>query len=416
VAGGTTTGDQQLDEPAPLTLARWAEVREAFRARTLRQALYDSGRVVMSDCLLNLHGADHLARRRLENRLFRRETFQRWERHLLQPTIDATMGPIRQEGSGDLVDIGYRLAMNLTARIAGVDLDEGDPDATERLRAYVAAFSEAATLVHSTRDHATVEAEVLATMADFEQRLLAPSIERRRAALDGGGEPPGDVLGVLLANQDRLALGPDAVLREICFYLQAGAHSTANAFVHTVDELDRWVGGDPVRLRAAGDDLGFLQLCTHEALRLYPASPVAWRRAVEPTTLRTGHHVEAGQLVVLDLSAANRDPEVFGPDADRFDPHRRTPDDVAGWGHSFGGGAHACIGQELDAGLTPSPSPSPSPGGEGADHLYGTVPIMVWSLLVAGGRPDPDDAPERDPGSTRHHFSRYPVRFDPVGS
>jgi cytochrome P450 len=394
-------------EAAPVELSRWADVREAFRARTMRQALYDAGRVVMSDCLLNLHGAEHLARRRLENRLFRRETFQRWERELLPPTIEQTLAPIRAAGRGDLVDIGYRLAMNLTASIAGIDVDPGDPEATDRLHAYVARFSEAATLVHSTRDHAEVEAEVLATMAEFDQQLLAPARDRRRAALDAGA-PPADVLGVLLANEDRLALTPDTVRREICFYLQAGAHSTANAFVHTVDEVARWLDHDPVRLSEAAANLVFLQRCAHETLRLYPASPVAWRRPVEPVTLRSGVHLEAGQLVVLDLAAANRDPEVFGSDADRFDPHRRVPDDVAAWGQSFGGGAHACIGQELDTGMALDGPGDP----DDPHHLYGTVPVMVQAFFAAGGRPDPARPAERDPHSTRPHYGRYPVVFD----
>jgi hypothetical protein len=47
----------------------------------------------------------------------------------------------------------------------------------------------------------------------------------------------------------------------------------------------------------------------------------------------------------------NRDRSVFGDDAEEFDPRRTTPDGVPGYGLSFGSGMHACIGQDLAAGL-----------------------------------------------------------------
>ena len=53
-----------------------------------------------------------------------------------------------------------------------------------------------------------------------------------------------------------------------------------------------------------------------------------------------------GSLVVLDLTAANRDVAIFGASGAAFDPHREVPDDIARWGMSFGAGAHACVGAE----------------------------------------------------------------------
>jgi cytochrome P450 len=55
-----------------ITISDYDLVKEAFRRKELRQALYDEGAVVMADCLLTLHGPEHRSRRRLENRLFRR--------------------------------------------------------------------------------------------------------------------------------------------------------------------------------------------------------------------------------------------------------------------------------------------------------------------------------------------------------
>lgn len=58
-----------------ITLSSWADAKAALRNRDLRQGLYDEGVALMHGVIVNLHGAEHNARRRLENRLFRRDTF-----------------------------------------------------------------------------------------------------------------------------------------------------------------------------------------------------------------------------------------------------------------------------------------------------------------------------------------------------
>jgi hypothetical protein len=63
---------------------------------------------------------------------------------------------------------------------------------------------------------------------------------------------------------------------------------------------------------------------------------------------------------------------------------------------------HACIGQDLAAGLLPDPSAD-------GEQLFGLVPEAVQALFDAGARPDPDDRPEMDESTTRPYFGRYPV-------
>lgn len=415
-------GHQGAGPPsAPVTLSSWEGVREALRRKDLRQALYDEGAAVMADCLLTLHGPAHRERRRLENRLFRRDVFAHWEREVLGATIDEAFAPYLAAGRGDLIPIGYRTTMNLTAFIAGIDRSAGTTEETEHLYRIVRTFSEGATAVHSTRPRAELDAELAGAMAAFEEEFFAPSVARRRALLAGaadGGTPddgsvPADVLTTLLRNADDLHLPIDVVRREVAFYLQAGSHSTANAFTHTVDELFRWSRSHPDDLDRAGDDPLFVQRCVHESLRLNPASPVAWRRPVSDITLSDGTEVAAGELLVLDLATANRSVEHFGDDAAAFNPWRVTADGVPAWGHSFGGGVHACVGMELDGGLEcPAALPAAGRGATaGDDHLFGTVAVMVSTLLRHGGRPDPDRPPAADMSTSRTHFSSYPVVF-----
>ncbi|NEK58435.1 cytochrome P450 [Geodermatophilus sabuli] len=401
----------QLTETPQLTLSTFAELWDGFRQRDLRQRLYDAGGVVMRDALLDLHGDAHKLRRRVENRLFRRGTFRFWEDELVPRIIDEAFAPSLRAGRGDLVQLGYRTTMNLTARVAGADHPTGSVEETDALQQFAVTFSEGATLVHSTRDHAQVRAEVEEALGRFDAMFFTPSYERRRALAADPAVPedelPRDVLMAMVRNADELGADRTVMLREVAFYLQAGSHSTSDAFTHAADEILRWRQRHPDLAGRLGDDR-FVQRCVHEVFRLHPASPVAERRALADVTLRDGRVVPAGTVVVMDIRAANRDPEVFGADAEEFDPLRTVPDGVPPWGHTFGGGMHACIGMELDGGTVPRDE-----AGGGPDHVLGTVPLMVRELLRHGVRPDPDHPPTKDPHSKRDHFGTYPVLFDP---
>ena len=400
----------QTTGPRTITLSGYEEARDGFRQRHLRQALYDEGDVVMADVLVNLHGDAHRARRRLENRLFRRDTHERFERTMFPPIVAETLAPHVTAGRAELVGLSHQLMMNLAASAAGVDRPQRTAEETAHLYRYLMLFIEGATLAHYTGDRQAKQAEVAAALAAFDQEFLQPSIARRRAALaavEAGDldedQLPRDVLTVLLRNQDDLDLAPDVVLRETCFYLLAGAHTSATAFVrtlHAVFELAREVSADADRAR---DDLAFLQRCVHETIRLQPSSPVAMRWALEPLTLLGGVEVEPGDKVVIDLMAANRDPAAFGDDAEQLNPRRELPPGVAPWGLSFGLGMHACIGQELAAGR--------DLGEDDGGPLFGLVPVAAQAVLQAGARPDPDEPARLDPTSARGYWASYPVLF-----
>jgi len=397
-----------------ITLDGYADVREAFRQHDLEQALYDAGGVVMADSLLVLHGADHRRRRRVENRLFRRGTFRYWERAFLRDVVRDTLAPFAAAGRADLLELGSRTIMNLTAMVAGLDQPTGSVAETDALYRFAKKFSEGATLVHSTRDPEQVRAEVQAALEEFDALFLRPSIERRRALLErlAAGEIteddlPRDVLTALLRNWDELGIDRDVLRRECAFYLQAGSHSTADAFTHAADDFFAWTRRDPRAAEQARQEPAVLQRCVYETLRLHPASPVAQRRALAPISLRGGAEIPDGAFVVLDLAAANRDPQVFD-NPDVYDPLREVPADVPRWGHAFGGGMHACIGTQLAGGVPAPDEPSPE---QAHEQVLGTVTLMLDALLTAGARPDPSAAPQRDPHSARDHFASYPVVF-----
>lgn len=250
-------------------------------------------------------------------------------------------------------------------------------------------------------------------LEQFDEEFLAPGIERRREALArfeagelGEDDLPKDVLTVLLRNTDKLALHHDTIRREIAFYLLAGAHTSATAFTRVTHNILDWLAAHPGDADRVRTDRLFVQQCTHESVRLQPSSPVAMRWALADIELSTGTLIGAGDRVVIDLLSVNRDRSIFGNDADSFLPGRALPVGVAPYGLSFGLGMHACIGQDLAAGLLFHE------GDPLDEHLFGLVPQAVQCLFDHGCTADPAEPPEMDASTTRPYFRRYPVLFE----
>ncbi|MGE5136602.1 MAG: cytochrome P450 [Gemmatimonadota bacterium] len=397
-----------------IVIDNFRDARDAYRQKDLRQGLYDAGAVVMAGVLVNLHGEEHKRRRRLENRMFRRETFDHYERDLFPGVMEQTLAPHLAAGRAELVHFGHALMLNLAAVTAGVDRPAGTAAETARLHGYVRYFIEGATLAHSTQDRAERTAVIAGQLQAWREEFLAPSIARRRELLDAVAagraaeeDLPRDVLTALLRHAGELDLAGDVLAREVAFFLLAGAHTSATAFVRTIDHALSWVADHPEDLGRLQRDRLFVQRCVHETIRLNPSSPVGIRRALAGITLKSGVHIPEGSKVVIDLAKVNRDPELFGPDADAFDPTRATPEGVAPYGLSFAAGMHVCIGQDLAAGVVAAEDP-----GEG--HLTGLVPVAVQRMFQAGLRRDPDNPPEWDTTTARPYWASYPVLLGPA--
>ena len=394
----------------PITLTRFEDVRQAYRQRHLKQALFDAEGLVMKDTILVLHGEEHRHRRRLENRLFRREVFERYENELMPPAIASNLDAARIAGKCDLISTARHIVVNLTAQAAGIDQTETGVEQTERLYEQAIKFSEGATSMHSTRNPEELNVEIEDSFNRWEEEFFEPSLRRRQYLLEqlltgeiSEDDLPPDILMVLVRNNDELGLSRDVMRRETAFYLQAGMHSTVGAIAHAVHETFDWRIKENLSVQDLLDDKKLLQSCVHESMRLHPASPVAMREAVEFVELPGGIKVEQGMQLILDLDSANRDPEIFGKDAAVFNPKRMIPEHVEPWGHSFGGGVHKCIGMELDGGVPPQQ--------DDPVLLFGTVGLVLEGLLERGAQRDLKDPPTLDPNTTRIWWGRYPLIF-----
>jgi cytochrome P450 len=97
----------------------------------------------------------------------------------------------------------------------------------------------------------------------------------------------------------------------------------------------------PAELARVREDPGLIGAAIEESLRLEPAAAVIDRYAVADVEL-AGTRIAAGELVRISISAANRDPAVFG-EPDRFDLERANVRRHVAFAH----GPHVCVGVHL---------------------------------------------------------------------
>ena len=191
----------------------YSDATQALRIKDLKQSLYDDGEVIMDKVLVCLHGDEHKKRRKLENKVFTRDVFQKYENIIFPKTINETLEPYKASGKMDLVDFGFRVLLNLTADFSGIDRPNKSKDETETLLRLLKIFASGSTLHHSTRDHEEVKSEVREALKEFDKNFLTPSIERRRIIINQESKEdlPNDILTVLLINEDQLNMPYDVL-------------------------------------------------------------------------------------------------------------------------------------------------------------------------------------------------------------
>ncbi len=365
----------------------------------------------MHGVIVNLHGAEHNARRRLENRLFRRDTFAFWEKDLIPRNIAESIQPHLVGGQVDLLQLARLTMMRISAGIAGIDLGT-DPERFTLLAEIMARLARASSVNHFIGDKQSVIEQGNIALELFAQEFFEPARKKRLELIEQASRKtktatdlPKDVLTTLLVNHDNLEISDESLLHEIAYFPWVGSHSTSGAFVNMMDHIFEWIHNHPDDREKLVGDISLLQRFGFESLRLNPASPESSRVAVTETTLESGVLISQDTRVTIDMRAANRDEEVFGVDAHRFNPNREIPEGIAPWGLSFGSGFHACIGQELVSGLDTKPADSEV-------SLTGAIATMAQIVLRHGAIVDPQNPPQRDQQSARKNWLSYPVIFN----
>jgi|TARA_B110000967_G_C18800227_1_gene518042 cytochrome P450 len=393
------------------TISDFKTAGETLRVNDLRQALYDAGAILMDKVLVNLHGKEHQMRRKVEAKILRPNFYRWYETEVFKKTLDETITPYLKEGKADLVDLSYRILLNLTADFSGIDRPDKSVAETERILSMLRTFGKAATLGQAKGDKDAISNEINDSIEAFNVEFYKPSKQKRLEYLNrfklgeiSESDVPKDVLTELLKNQGKLGLSDDIILKETAFYLLAGAFTSIHTLTHAMHELFERVK-DPTQENRLMNEPIYLQRCIHESMRLHPSSPTAMRRPTCPYQTNDGKTLNNSDTLVINLMEANRDVSVFGLDAKEHNPERNLPSGVPPYGLSFGKGMHACIGVNLAAGIIPKEDTDP------LTHQYGIITLTAKKLLEYGAVPNKNKPGVVDRSTVRNNWSSYPILF-----
>lgn len=259
---------------------------------------------------------DHTRLRGLISKVFTPRAIEQ-----LRPRIEQTVESLlATEGSIDLMStLAYPLPVTVICEMLGVPRD----DAT-RIKPWVDDYALYFGAIRGQK-------KVLATMPLLRDYFHGLFAERRK-------QPGDDLLSALIrAEEAGEGLTSDELFDIVSFLFLAGHHTTTNLIGNGMLALLR----HPEQLERLRADPSLLPNAVEELLRYDSAVQFIGRIAREDMVI-AGSSVAAGQLVVLMVGAANRDPTVFAA-PDELDVTRPN----AGKHLAFGGGIHFCIGAPL---------------------------------------------------------------------
>ncbi len=274
--------------------------------------------------LIHLDPPDHTRLRRLVASAFTPHRVEALRARAVE-LVDAALDRFSPADEIDLIaEVAYPVPFTIICDLLGVA--DADRPLVREWSTWVALSIDPAVL-RSPELNVRIETAERA-FADFIRALLT---ERRRV--------PGDDLlsdlAVAGAGDDRLT--EDELIGLALLLLVAGHETTVsligNGMLSLLGHPDQW--------RAVGADVGGERRAVDELLRYDSPVQMTTRVALDDLTLPSGP-VRRGDVVVLLLGAANRDPAAFS------DPHRLDVRADRGAGHlAFGFGIHHCLGAAL---------------------------------------------------------------------
>ncbi|KAH9891895.1 bifunctional P-450/NADPH-P450 reductase [Cubamyces lactineus] len=174
-----------------------------------------------------------------------------------------------------------------------------------------------------------------------------------------------DVLSVMLNGRDKetgLGLSDENIKNNLLTFLIAGHETTSGMLTFTVyyllknpeamrklrEEIDSTLGDRPMTARDV-NKLPYLLAVMRESMRLGPTAPARSVAPLEDTVIGGKYFVEKGTFITINTVVTQRDPKVWGEDAEQFRPERMLdgkwealPQNA--W-QPFGFGMRGCIGR-----------------------------------------------------------------------
>ncbi|MEU6776815.1 cytochrome P450 [Streptomyces sp. NPDC046759] len=279
----------------------------------------------------------------------------------------------REAAAGRTVDVPgdmTKLTLETIAR-TGFGHDFGS---FERARPHPFVTAMVGTLTYAQRLN-SVPAPLAPLLLRAASRRNAADMAHLNRTVDGlvadrqrSGRGDGDLLDRMLETahpETGERLSARNVRNQVITFLVAGHETTSGALSFALyylarhpeiaararAEVDRVWGATerPAYDRVA--KLRYVRRVLDESLRLWPTAPAFAREARQDTVLADDHPMRRGAWALVLTPMLHRDPEVWGEDAERFDPDRFDARAVRGRPphtfQPFGTGARACIGRQF---------------------------------------------------------------------
>ena len=373
-------------------------------------------REFLAASMMYTEGDSHRLRRKLLNPLVRADALQGIREDVVLPEADRLMALWLAEPDADgvyrldLIEFLERIFIHFTARLIGLIGMETD-ERLALMRSFAGPLA-AGTSSGFLANRDEVNGRALAAKQRYVDEFFTPSLRwhrEMRAKIEAGQvadeEVPSSLLKLVAAGAAPEWADESNAIVESTLLFAASVGTSTQSIVHTIDFLQAWFAEHPEDRQHAGDPT-FLLHCLQETIRLRaPFSPYTTRLSLERSRLADGTTIHPGQELHLEWVKANRDTQVFGPDAVGFNPNRATPaDGTPRYGLGFGLGVHQCYGLRVVVGND----------GSGGAHV-----MLLKKLMDAGVRPDPDHPPvglEKDMDKFDvediPRYIKYPAVFD----
>ncbi|MCK9878445.1 cytochrome P450 [Frankia sp. Ag45/Mut15] len=319
-------------EPGAREVGGFGLGREVLRSGQMLQAGVSGDRFSPEDrfCpVFFLDGERHKKARTAIARYFTPKAINTHHRLVMERTTERLLGRLRATGTARLDELSYELAVAVAAEIIGLT---GSDQATMAGRIEASLF---ATRVGSRNKAVRFGVGLVSALhaGRFYLRDVRPAIRARRA------ERRDDVISHLIDESY-----PDrAILVECMTYAVAGMVTTREFIVMAAWHLFE---DDALRARFVAADAADQTAILEEILRLEPVAAMLHRRA-ERDVAFTGAVAAAGDVLAINIRAANVDPAAVGACPHALDPDRGTKQKQVGSFLSFGDGSHRCPGAQV---------------------------------------------------------------------
>ena len=326
-------GDQRVKaDPGARIVVGFETSRAVLRAPTMLQAGAGSKQMTKDPSVAPvffLDGERHKQRRTAIARFFTPKAIGTRHRLVMEAKTDELLAKFRADGTAQLDDMSYLLAVAVAAEIVGLT-NSDQVGMARRINATLSGIRLRG--MHPVLRVGGQLGTAVAAMR-FMFRDVRPAIKARRV------ERREDVISHLLDE----GYPEKAILIECMTYAVAGMVTTREFIVMAAWHL---FDDDKLRARFLDGDEAEQVTILEEILRLEPVAAMIQRQATEDTDLGTDSAAK-GELLAINIRAANFDAAAVGECPFQLDPDRAKRVKVVGPYMSFGDGSHRCPGGQV---------------------------------------------------------------------